>query len=48
MNMIEQIIGALLIVLLFWFDYKLVKSTINLSLKEFENNDNNNENNNTK
>lgn len=46
MTMVEQIVGTLLIVLLFWFDYKLVKHTINPSLKEL-NNDGDNDNGNS-
>lgn len=42
MTMIEQIVGTLLIILLFWFDYKLVKHTINPALKEIDNNNTNN------
>ena len=47
MSIIEQIIGTVLIILLFWFDYKLVKHTINPTLKEFENNNTDNKDNNT-
>lgn len=45
MSMIEQIVGTLLIALLFWFDYKLVKHTINPSLKELDNDNSKNSNN---
>lgn len=47
MTMVEQIVGTLLIVLLFWFDYKLVKHTINPSLKELNNDEDNDNGNST-
>lgn len=47
MSIVEQIIGTILIILLFWFDYKLVKHTINPTLKEIDNNNTDNNTNNT-